>query len=143
LYYFLGWSLHEPVLRFGYDVYHRLPESTGQSPELSESTECMDPICRAPHLLLPTPVLRDPTATIAGRRRTPPMKESRRSPPSLPPSRHLATSVRPCPHELALCHLGGPLGLTRKTLLPVGRRSAVSKCATVLLCMRTRRGDHV
>jgi hypothetical protein len=32
-------SLHEPVLRFGYDVYHRLPESTGQSPELSESTE--------------------------------------------------------------------------------------------------------
>jgi hypothetical protein len=26
---FYGWSLHEPVLRFGYDVYHRLLESTG------------------------------------------------------------------------------------------------------------------
>jgi hypothetical protein len=39
LYCFHGWSLHEPVLRFGYDVYHRLPESTGQSPELSDSTE--------------------------------------------------------------------------------------------------------
>jgi hypothetical protein len=39
LYYFHGWSLHEPVLRFGYDVYHRLPESTEQSPELSESNE--------------------------------------------------------------------------------------------------------
>jgi hypothetical protein len=24
-------SLHEPVHRFGYDVYHRLPESTGQA----------------------------------------------------------------------------------------------------------------
>jgi hypothetical protein len=34
-----GWSLHEPVLRFGYDDYHRLPESIGQSPELLESTE--------------------------------------------------------------------------------------------------------
>jgi hypothetical protein len=32
LYYFLGWSLNKPVLRFGYDVYHRLPESTGQAP---------------------------------------------------------------------------------------------------------------
>jgi hypothetical protein len=39
LYCFKGWSLHELVLRFGYDVYHRLPESTGQSPELSESTK--------------------------------------------------------------------------------------------------------
>jgi hypothetical protein len=39
LYCFHGWSLHEPVLIFGYDVYHRLPESTGQNPELSESTE--------------------------------------------------------------------------------------------------------
>jgi hypothetical protein len=37
--YFHGWSLHEPVRRFGYDNYHMLPESTGQSPELSESTE--------------------------------------------------------------------------------------------------------
>jgi hypothetical protein len=36
---FHGWSLHEPVLRFGYDEYHRLPESTGHSPELSKSTE--------------------------------------------------------------------------------------------------------
>jgi hypothetical protein len=32
LYCFHGWSLHEPVLRFGYDVYHRLSESTGQAP---------------------------------------------------------------------------------------------------------------
>jgi hypothetical protein len=39
LYCFHGWSLHELVLRFGYDVYHRHLESTGQSPELSESTE--------------------------------------------------------------------------------------------------------
>jgi hypothetical protein len=39
LYYFHGLSLHEPVLRFGYDVYHRLLESIGQCPELSESTE--------------------------------------------------------------------------------------------------------
>jgi hypothetical protein len=39
LYCFHGWSLHEPVLRFGYDVYHRLPESPEQSPKLSESTE--------------------------------------------------------------------------------------------------------
>jgi hypothetical protein len=31
LYYFHGWLLHEPVLRFGYDVYHRLPESTEQA----------------------------------------------------------------------------------------------------------------
>jgi hypothetical protein len=29
LYCFHGWSLHELVLRFGYDVYHRLLESTG------------------------------------------------------------------------------------------------------------------
>jgi hypothetical protein len=28
---FHGWSLHEPVLRFGHDVYHRLLESTGQA----------------------------------------------------------------------------------------------------------------
>jgi hypothetical protein len=39
LHYFIGWSLYEPVLRFGYDDYHRLLESIGQSPELSESTE--------------------------------------------------------------------------------------------------------
>jgi hypothetical protein len=39
MHYFHGSSLHEPVLRFGYDDYHRLLESTGQSPELSESTE--------------------------------------------------------------------------------------------------------
>jgi hypothetical protein len=39
LHYFYGWSLHEPVLRFGYDDYHRLRESTRQSLELSESTE--------------------------------------------------------------------------------------------------------
>jgi hypothetical protein len=31
LYCFHGWSLHEPVLRFGYNVYHRLLESTGQA----------------------------------------------------------------------------------------------------------------
>jgi hypothetical protein len=36
----LSQSLHEPVLRFGYDEYHMLPESTEHSPELSESTEC-------------------------------------------------------------------------------------------------------
>jgi hypothetical protein len=39
LYYFYGWSLHEWVLRFGYDNYHRLLESTRHSPKLSESTE--------------------------------------------------------------------------------------------------------
>jgi hypothetical protein len=71
------------------------------------------------------------------------MKESCHSPPSLPPSRHLATSVRSCPHEHALCHLGGPLGLTGKTLLPVGRRSAVGKRATALLRMHTWCGDHM
>jgi hypothetical protein len=37
LYYFQGWSLHEPVIRFGYDDYDRLPESTRHSLELSES----------------------------------------------------------------------------------------------------------
>jgi hypothetical protein len=37
---FYGWSLHESVLRFEYDVYHRLPESTGQNLELSKFTEC-------------------------------------------------------------------------------------------------------
>jgi hypothetical protein len=31
----LGWSLHEPVLRFGYDDDDMLLESTGKSPELS------------------------------------------------------------------------------------------------------------
>jgi hypothetical protein len=36
---FHGWSLHEPVLRFGYDDYYKFLESTGQNPELSESTE--------------------------------------------------------------------------------------------------------
>jgi hypothetical protein len=39
LYFFHGWSLHEPVLRFGYDNYHMLLESTRHSPKLSESTE--------------------------------------------------------------------------------------------------------
>jgi hypothetical protein len=39
LHYFHGWSLHEPFLRFGYDDYHRLRKSTGQSLELSKSTE--------------------------------------------------------------------------------------------------------
>jgi hypothetical protein len=39
LYYFHGWSLYELVHIFGYDVYHRLPESNGHSSELSESTE--------------------------------------------------------------------------------------------------------
>jgi hypothetical protein len=39
LYYFHGWSLHEPIHRFGYDSYHRPLESTGHNPELSESTE--------------------------------------------------------------------------------------------------------
>jgi hypothetical protein len=29
---FHGWSLHEPFHRFGYDVYHRPLESTGQAP---------------------------------------------------------------------------------------------------------------
>jgi hypothetical protein len=36
LYCFYGWSLHEPVLTFGYDNYHKLSQSTGQSPELSD-----------------------------------------------------------------------------------------------------------
>jgi hypothetical protein len=50
LYYFHGWSLHEPVLIFGYDVYHRLLESTGQSPKLSESTKrCSKPIISNPY----------------------------------------------------------------------------------------------
>jgi hypothetical protein len=31
LYCFHGWLLHEPVLRFGYDGYHRLLGSTGQA----------------------------------------------------------------------------------------------------------------
>jgi hypothetical protein len=44
LYCFHGWSLHEPVLRFGYDVYHRLPESTGQAPN-----------CRNPPNAVPNP----------------------------------------------------------------------------------------
>jgi hypothetical protein len=39
LHYFHGWLLHEPVLRFGYDDYHELLESTEQSPEVSESTK--------------------------------------------------------------------------------------------------------
>jgi hypothetical protein len=42
LYYFHGWSLHEPVLRFGYDVYHRLSESTRQAPN-----------CRSPQNTVP------------------------------------------------------------------------------------------
>jgi hypothetical protein len=45
LYYFRGWSLHELVLRFGYDNYHRLLESTGHSPELSDSTEHSSKTC--------------------------------------------------------------------------------------------------
>jgi hypothetical protein len=32
LHYYHGWSLHEPVLKFGYDDYPRLLESTGQAP---------------------------------------------------------------------------------------------------------------
>jgi hypothetical protein len=43
LYYFYGWLLHELVLRFGYDVYHRLPESTGQAPN------CRNPPNAAPN----------------------------------------------------------------------------------------------
>jgi hypothetical protein len=31
--------LHEPVLRIGYDDYHRLPESTREGLELSKSTK--------------------------------------------------------------------------------------------------------
>jgi hypothetical protein len=51
LYCFHGWSLHEPVLRFGYDDYHRLPESTRHSPELLESTErSSKPITQIPIL---------------------------------------------------------------------------------------------
>jgi hypothetical protein len=53
LHYFHGWSLHEPVLRFGHDDYHRLLESTGQSIELSESTEHsskpVTPNCYSPY----------------------------------------------------------------------------------------------
>jgi hypothetical protein len=48
-YYFLGWSLHEPVLRFGHDVYHRLTGVHRTSPELSESTErCSKPVTPNP-----------------------------------------------------------------------------------------------
>jgi hypothetical protein len=36
---FYGSSLHEPVLRFGYDNYHRPLESTGHNSELSKSTK--------------------------------------------------------------------------------------------------------
>jgi hypothetical protein len=39
LHYFHGGSLHESILRFGYDDYHMLSESTGQSLELSEITK--------------------------------------------------------------------------------------------------------
>jgi hypothetical protein len=39
LYCFHGWSLHEPVLRFGYDDYRVLSESSRHSPKLSKSTE--------------------------------------------------------------------------------------------------------
>jgi hypothetical protein len=51
LYYFHGWSLHEPVLRFGYDVYHRLPESTGQA------SNCRNPMNAVPNLSPQIPIL--------------------------------------------------------------------------------------
>jgi hypothetical protein len=87
--------------------------------------------------ILPTPVLQDPTATVVGRRRTPPTKESRRSPSSPLPSRRSATSMSPCPHELARCHPEGPLELVGETLSPVGRRSIAPPASAC-----TRRGDR-
>jgi hypothetical protein len=39
LHYFHGWSLLELVIRFGYDDYRMLLDSTGHIPELLESTK--------------------------------------------------------------------------------------------------------
>jgi hypothetical protein len=51
LYYFHGWSLHEPIHRFGYDVYHRLPVSTGQAPN------CRNPLNAVPNPSPQIPIL--------------------------------------------------------------------------------------
>jgi hypothetical protein len=51
LYYFHGWSLHEPVLRFGYDVYHRFSEFTGQAPN------CQNPPNAVPNPSPQIPIL--------------------------------------------------------------------------------------